>query len=80
MKTTLVKVDSRALQQYFKNDEKSIIRDKNTGTNKVVNIPNNKVLTSSFNDKTPVSLVLSKITRDANVFKDFHSVYLISLG
>ena len=48
--------------------------------NQVVNIPNRKFTTSSFKGKTPDSLVLSKKPGDAHVFKNLHSVSLISLG
>ena len=49
-------------------------------TNHVVNIPNNKVVTSYFKGQIPDSLVLSKKARDAHMFKDIHSTYLICLG
>ena len=49
-------------------------------TNQVVNMINNKVMTSYFKGKILASSVLSKKARDAHVFKDLHSASLIYLG
>ena len=49
-------------------------------TNKVVNTPNKKVITSYFKGQTPASSVIPKKPWDANVFKYIHSKSITSLG
>ena len=64
IKTIPANEDSGALRNYFKNEYKNVLIDIKPLMNQVVNIPNNKVLPSSFKVQTPVYSVLSKKTRD----------------
>ena len=59
MKIILVEADSEASRHYIKNDKKGVLIYIKPATNKVVNIPNNKVMTSSFKGQIPEYSVLS---------------------
>ena len=60
MKPIPEKVDSGALQHKLKNDDKGVLMDMKPATNQVVNLSNNKVITSSFKCQIPDSSVPSK--------------------
>ena len=80
MKTILEKADSGASQHYFENEGKGVLIEMKPATNQVVNLPNNKVVTSYLKGQITASSVLSKKVRDSHVLKDILIASLVSLG
>ena len=80
MKNSLAKLGSIASQHYFKNEDRSVLINMKPAMNQVINLPNNKFMTSYFKYQIPLSSVPSKKSRDTHVFKYLNSGSLISLG